>query len=161
MGNTGTSWEDNSFSDSGLHEMADRAMANCKAERGQANQASLHTIAYVLALGELRTWRLADRLERIAQALEANLRRDTLTTWQVLDIVHHWAIDWERKRLEIPTGKRAPVDIIEVSYTRKTGQWKSFLYSDTTKEVFELIFTLDEDFQLQMLSIDLPKDETT
>lgn len=158
-GNTGTSWEDSEmFRNTEIHRMADRARENYAAEQGQPSQASLHTIAYILALGELRAWRIADRLERIAQALEASLRGETITMWQVLDLLQKWAHDWDRARLQPPQGKRIEIDIIEVSYSRSTDQWKGLMYSDTTKEVFDLVFRIDEDFHLQMLSVERAKE---
>jgi hypothetical protein len=157
LGNTGTSWEDD-FGDPLIHNMVDLAREHYKAEKDQSSQASLHTIAYILALGELRSWRIADRLERIAQALETHLRGETITMWQVLDLLHNWTRDWERERVKIPSGEMISVDIIEVSYIRSSDQWKGAVFSNTTKEVFNLDFRLDENFQIQMLSIEKVQD---
>lgn len=157
MGNTGTSWEDDSFHlRSELYDMAKRALKNYKAEQDQPSQASLHTIAYALAISSWSGgYSLDERLERIAQALEAGLRGEKITIWQVINILHTWAMDWERQRIGVTI---THLDIMDVAHDRTTDEWHASIYSDTSKEMFDMVFTFDENFHVQLLSIELAKE---
>ncbi len=158
MGNTGSSYEDEtgSSSEPWLHAMVDRAFKHYESGRDDPLAASLHTIAYALAIHELRAWQVNEKLERIAQALEASLRGESMTVWQVLERLHRWAREWERDRLSIAPGTMGgAVDVIDVAYKSSVRTWSGSLYSHETKEVFRVTFQFDADSLIHMLSIEL------
>jgi len=158
MGNTGSSYEDETKSsgDPWIHAMVDRAFEHYKSGKDDPLAASLHTIAYVLAIHELRAWQMNEKLERIAQALAASLRGESMTVWQVLERLHDWAREWERDRLGIAPGTMGgAIDIINVAYKSSKGIWSGSLYSHETKEVFRVTFRFDTDSLIQILQIGL------